>query len=138
MIGDYQYLFTYRNSPLFIRSNPNATPLVVKGLQRQGISLIIAAGMVSSDPQVDQIEVWRTLGNGAVFFLDKALTNAAQTYSDVIADYIGLHGTSAVLQTEVLPFDNVQPSADFTDVAGLHYGRLFWLDPVHGRVFYSP
>lgn len=138
MQGDYQYLFTYRNPTLNIRSNPNLTPLKIETVQRQGVQLTVDPSMASSDPQVGEIEAWRTFGNGAVFFRDMRIPNAAQVYVDTVADYFGLHSSNpSVLETEVLPLDNIKPLSTLTDVVGPHYGRLFWIDGSTNRVYYS-
>jgi len=68
MQGTYKYKFTYRNSITGNRSNA--------GIGTDGFDFIITAENVdrgsvsftdlpvSTDPQVDQREIWRTVGNG--------------------------------------------------------------------------
>lgn len=151
MQGDYQYLFTFLNAVTGTRSNPNLTPLVVTGAVRQGIDL---SGLpVSTDSQVTDLEIWRTLGNGAIFFKCAQVPFGTTTFADRVADYIGLRSAGPVLSDETLPRDNIYPgfvaaraseSAFVTgarDAVGPHYGRIFWCrdgGAGSGRVYYSP
>lgn len=158
IVGDYQYTLTFRNSSTGTRSNPNIDQngviavIHASNAERQGIKLQLPA--MSFDPQADQVEVWRTVGNGATFFLAGRLQlttpgtvtgGVGDTIIDKTADYIGLHSTSttysevitsgtyngnAILDpaTELL-IDNDSPNDPafaFEDAVGIHVGRMWF------------
>lgn len=142
MQGDYKYLLTFRNSVTGSRSNANATPVEALNVARARVQLTSLP--VSTEPGVDRIEIWRTLGNGERFWFEADLANGITTYDSVVADYPGLHSGSGpyaqYLQPEELPTDNLLPSTSFVD-AVYHAGRVFWITSesgARGRVFWSP
>ncbi|MCH7759807.1 hypothetical protein IIA15_00175, partial [candidate division TA06 bacterium] len=65
-IGIYKYLMTYRNSTTGSRSNAN--PTAITGERRDQESSDIANLPASPDPQVDQIEIFRSVGDGTRLF----------------------------------------------------------------------
>lgn len=176
MFGDYDYTITYKNTSTGTRSNPaidddagTATKLpnsVVKisvaNVERQSVTLTFPA--LSFDPQVDKVEIWRTLGNGKAYFKAGELNPTSSgavamgtTFIDSTADYFGLHSSAdAVLDpTEELPLDNTSPNDPdfcFRDMIDrLHYGRMWWTNDVattdtfsgktkdsRGLAYYSP
>lgn len=135
MQGDYQYLVTFRNSVTGSRSNPNVNPAIVRGAVRQGVHL---AGLPQPpEPDVDLIEVWRTLGNGAIFFKAFEVPKGTFLFDDTVADYIGLYGnTTLVLSDEILPLDNIFPASAFFSQGGFTTGALVAVGPHYGRVFW--
>lgn len=150
MLGDYQYHYTFLNSDTGTRSNPDLTtgPLTIKDVERQGVTHTNVP--FSTDPQVDFVEVWRTLGNGSVFFKATERSNVdagggvIAAFTDTTADYIGLaEGATTILDpTKVLPFDNIKPANTYEDAAGPHLARMWWgrdtAAGAGGRVYFSP
>lgn len=165
MVGQYQYTFTIRNSETGTRSNPfitedgfviNETPLATGAVpavaERQGVSILFPSTR-TFDPQADEFEVWRTVGNGKAYFrtgyitLDTPGTLVAGTeIIDLTSDFIGLNdiqtaeftqttnsgdytGFATLDPTEELPLDNDSPNSPafaFQDAVGLHIGRMWW------------
>lgn len=144
MIGDYQYHVTFRNTSTGTRSNPDLTfgPITIEDVERQGVTLSNVP--VSADTQVNQREIWRTIGNGAIFFLAGTIDdNTTTSFTDTTADYIGLaEGATDILQDEELPLDNIKPDDTFEDAVGPHLGRMWWTRDTatgtKGRVYFSP
>jgi len=142
MQGRYRHRVTFRNSVTGSRSNPNSTYVETLDVERQPITL--GNLPIASDTQVDQREIWRTMGGGVQFFLnDRIANNTATTYVDRTADYIGLHdGATTILQPIVLPLDNDPPLASYRDTWGPHAGRAWWCrindTGFKGTVAFSP
>lgn len=143
LLGDYRYYVTFKNSTTGSRSNPNPTPTLVQNVERQGVTL--SSVPTSADSQVDTREIWRTVGNGALYFkVGEIADNTTTTFTDTVADYAGLWSVSGadVLQDELLEFDNAPPDDDWDDCAGPHNGAMFWCRSQNagekGRVYYSP
>jgi hypothetical protein len=166
MVGQYLYAFTPRNSATGTRSNPvidddgvivnvpvlSGTEQAV--LERQPANVQFDA--LAFDPQADELEVWRTMGNGQTYFkagyidLTTPGTAVATVIVDRTSDYIGLHDiqdaeyTQAVASgtfhgfavldgNETLPLDNDTPNADdflFRDAVGLHHGRMWYFNNI--------
>lgn len=156
MVGDYQYTVSYKNDTTGTRSNPNINEdgiiakTTVSNIERQGVTLTFPAMVF--DPQADRVEVWRTVGNGAAYFLvgEIVLTTpgsvtAGTSFTDKTADYIGLNSGAAsytqamgatgtwngraILDSVELPLDNDSPndpSFAFQDAVGIHVGRMWW------------
>lgn len=139
-LGSYKYHVTYKNSTTGTRSNPNNTPATVENVERESIEL--ASLPVSADAQVDKLEIWRTLGDGAHYFLVDTLANGTTTYSDRVADFVGMDDTTTdILQNIELPEDNVKPFNTFRDTWGSHQERVWWTNSqagTEGLVYYSP
>ncbi len=139
MQGTYQYQITYKNSTTGSRSNSNKTAVQVVGNQQQSVNLTLLP--VSTDPQVDQKEIWRTLGGGALPFLADTIPNAQTVYTDAVADFTGLNSIigAKVLASTQLPLDNFPPPVTMTDAVGSFLGSLWWLDSANpGNVYFSP
>jgi len=87
----------------------------------------------SDDPQVDIIELWRTVGDGSVLFKLVEIPNGTTTYTDNTDDDF--------LSNTELPVDNIKPFQYFTDCFGPYNASAFWLadseEGQRGRVFYS-
>jgi hypothetical protein len=147
--GDYKIALTAHNSVTGTRSMPTAIK-EVKGLLRQGIFIngVTVSGETFSF--ADEIEIWRTFGNGNVLFYNKPVKYAQILNAQILdftADYEGLHdpvtlpgiGPMRYLKQKILPEDNVRLSKQTHDICGPYLGRLWSLcldQP--GRVFYSP
>jgi len=145
--GTYKYKFTYRNSTTGNRSNA--------GIGTDGFDFIVTAenvdrgsvsftGLpVSADSQVDQREVWRTVGNGRRYFLAGRIEdNTTTTYIDDVADFAALSDITDVvlLGTDELPTDNADPDDDFEDVV-IDKLTAFWTSNgvgKRGRLYFSP
>jgi len=164
MQGDYQYMFTFLNNDTGTRSNPYPKttdtngdeiydPLIFRGVERDGIELGSSAGVTNlpapTDSQVTHIEIWRTVGNGTLFFFAAkvASTSAvpATGYIDRVADYPGMFsgGGAAFLQPTELPDDNARPRDTLNDAVGF-LGRMWLTRDNHvtdktarNRVYYS-
>jgi hypothetical protein len=141
MQGRYRYYVTFLNDVTGTRSNPNPNYVEVTTVDRQSVAL--ANLPVSADAQVTHLEIWRTIGDGSLFFWDGQVANGVTTYTDEVSDYLGLGNSDAeVLQSEELPFDNVEPSDTFEYCVGPHAGRMWWCGDTEtgkgGRVYYSP
>jgi hypothetical protein len=149
MQGDYSYRVTYKNHETGTRSNPNVTgAVIVKDVPRTGVQL---SGLpVSPDPQVTLKEIWRTVGNGSVWFLAATIANVSHDFEDHIADFeamLDLDPPPTVLSNEEIQFDNVIPYDQFTlvgpsHIAGPLNGQVFWTRDKkpgnEGRWYFSP
>lgn len=155
MQGDYNYMFTFRNSTTGTRSNPFPkttdtngdeiyNPVVIRNIERTGVDL---SGLpTSSDTQVDKLEIWRTVGNGTLFFLAAVINEGTTTYNDQVADYPGMFsggGGTLFLQPEELPDDNDRPNDTLQDA--VQFLDRMWLcrptssdKSLFNRAFYSP
>lgn len=150
--GTYRYCFTFKNSTTNHRSNPlfidrDGNGIVddidydtIEGVVRQTIH--IENIPVSTDPQVDKVEIWRTFGNGAAFFKLTELANGTTTYDDEIADSTNEDSRpdAPILQNEEIELTNTVPSSD-TFWVTWHQGRAWTLvntDGKQGRLNYSP
>lgn len=139
--GRYRYHVTYRNTTTGHRSNANDTYVEVSNVGRQAVALTSLP--TSSDTQVDQREIWRTVGGGSLFFRCGTVDdNVTTTFTDQVADFAGLDTSSGatVLESTQLPTDNGKPP-DTIDDALWDGKAMFWLDSAsgqRGRVRYSP
>ncbi len=140
--GTYRYHVTYRNTATGTRSNGNPTAVVAPNVTRQSVAL---AGLpVSADPQVDQVEVWRTVGNGTLFFKIGDVANGVTTFTDDVADAATLDSrpNAPLMQDTELPLDNTRPNDSWDDCAGPFLGSMFYArSPIPGEkgwVFVSP
>lgn len=140
--GHYKYLFTYYNSSTGTRSNPNDTPVEVDDLERGGVTLTNLPE--STDSQVDKLEIWRTMGDGVLFFKVTDVDNGTTTFADDYADMITMDSRSDanVLSSTELSYYNIKPYDYFTDCYGPHNASVFWITSSEagqrGRLFYSP
>lgn len=141
--GAYKYQVTFRNSVTGSRSNANPTAVEVKDIDRQSITLHSLP--VSTNPGVDQREIWRTIGNGARLYRCLVISdNTTTTIVDHVSDYAGMRtnvGDTSLESTE-LPIDNDPPEAGFARAWGPWQGRIWWCgntaDGTQGLVYYSP
>lgn len=139
--GDYKYKVTFRNMVTGNRSNSTPEPAVtVANVERGTVTLTNIP--VSLDTQVDQREIWRTLGNGTLYFRIGTIDdNVTTTFSDKVADFFGLDssGANPIMQNLQLPLDNTKPLDSFGDAVIDTQSVVFWLDDSdNGRVYYSP
>ena len=90
---------------------------------------------VSPDSQVNRREIWRTVANGATFFLLATINDNSTT---ILTD----NALDTTLSATVLPVDSGPPKDTFEDCAGPHDGRMWWgrdtASGVEGRIYYSP
>lgn len=165
LLGDYQYTFTFLNSTTGTRSNPpmdadgNVLFVEAANVERSGVRLtgLNSASLQTSDLQVDRLEIWRTIGNGDLYFKAGEVTmtgnprTAPATYDDTAADYVGMFGSGAVTtldHTKQLQTDNTSVRGKDgarrfrTVVAQPYQGRFFFAGAVGTteghRVYYSP
>lgn len=142
MQGTYKYHITYRNSVTGTRSNSNPSAVMVENVMRQAVAL--SRLPVSTDPQVDEVEVWRTVGNGVLFFKIGDVTNGVTTFTDSVADAATLdsRADAPLMEDTELPLDNIRPTDSWDDAAGPHLGSMLWArSPIPGEkgfVFISP
>lgn len=142
MLGPYRYRVTFRNTTTGSRSNPNPTDVTVGNVQRQPV--LLQNLPVSTDPQVDVKEIWRTVGGGAVMFKAAEIANSSVTFTDTVSDFLGFNGPldSSTLLSEQLQFDNARPSDTFDDAFGPIGGQMLWTRDAtpgqRGRMFFSP
>ncbi len=131
--GVYKYQITYYNSTTGHRSNGNGTDVEVTtagGNLTARLSAIPDGSLI--DPQIDYVEIWRSVIDGdLLFYLDRIATGTA-TYDD--------DGTTE-LSSEELPTDNLKPYDTFFECLGPHNASMFWLRDTtgtRGLVYYSP
>lgn len=142
MQGDYAYQVIFKNSKTGSRSNPNPTEVKVTGVDRGSVAL--ANLPISTDPQVDQREIYRTVGNGTIKFRIATINdNTTTTFTDTVADFAGLDSsTTQLMDSFQLQTDNVRPNDSWDDAAGPFAGSMWWARSPNvgekGRIFYSP
>lgn len=108
--GDYQYVYTYYDSTYGWESNPSSASATAVATNDD-----IEVGVVAStDPEVDQIKIYRTTDGGATFLYLATISNATTTYTD--------NGTDTLTAIEV-SYLNGTPE-DFEHIA-YHKGYLF-------------
>lgn len=132
--GTYKYKVTYLNSTTGHRSDAYATAASVT-IASGPSNVNLTSIPVSSDGQVDDRELWRTVVGGSVYFYLAAIgDNTTTTYKDTIVD-VSLGSTE-------LPDDNLIPYAWFDDCIGPYNASMFWITRdqagQRGRVYYSP
>jgi hypothetical protein len=140
--GNYSYAVTFQNSATGNRSNASPT-VEIKGALRQPITLSDIP--VSTDGQVDRREVWRTFGDGTLYFRCAVIEdNTTTTFTDTVADTSTLDTKEGAifLEDEILPTDNTVPYSGFDDACYLA-GTTFFLardsmGAYAGRLYYSP
>lgn len=137
--GDYDYQYTWRNTVTGNRSNPSPK-VSYSNATRESVQ--VSGYVASTDPQVDQRETWRTMGNGTFLFRVQTTTNGSANFNDTVADFDGLDssGANPLMENLALPVDNDPPFDTFIDCLFDPDG-VFWLDGAEGRkgrVYYSP
>lgn len=90
MLGDYQWIYTFKNSTTGSYSQQNPTPVLLSSVSRVPVSLS-SLPTSSADAQVDTLTLWRTMGNGGVYYklIDIPLSGFAGTFLDVASDFFG-------------------------------------------------
>jgi len=148
--GTYSYAYTYRNTTTGNRSNASPeTSYVDAARERINLSAIT----VSADTQVNQREIWRTMGNGDSLFRAGVINdNVTTTFTDAVADFLGIDslattappattGVRSTLENLLLPTDNDRPFDTFSDAMGDTENVMWWLDSTsgrRGRAYFSP
>ena len=140
MQGTYKYKLTNFNSVTGNRSNGTEGAQVAENVNRGAVTL--ASIPVAADPQVTDVEIWRTLGNGDRYYKIAAVTTGTTTFDDEVADHDSLDSTEgvAVMTTLELPLDNARPQQDF-DQFIIDKLTSFWITNTsgeQGRVFFGP
>ena len=141
--GDYDSLVTFDNTTLGIRSNSNPVPATTLQLQRQKIQYDDIP--TSTDPQVNARTLWRTFGNGALFFREHVIAdNVMTSYESSVADFIGLWSLkdAEILFLPELPTDNIKPEDTHLDFI-YEQATVMWLsadtiEAKRGRIYFSP
>lgn len=144
MQGNYGYVQCFGNSRANIISNSNPTTVTVNNINRTPVSLTNI--QQPTDPQVDTIIIYRTVGGGAELFFQGAYPVGTTYVLDQDADYegFGLAGAPVLGITDIWPqtlqYDNSPPDLSWTLLAGPFNGSMFYAgDPVNPeRVYYSP
>lgn len=146
--GIYTYAYTYRNTTTGNRSNASPTTeyggsefTSKRGAAREQINL--SAITVSTDSQVNQREVWRTMGNGSLLFRADTLdNNSATTLNDIVADFVGLDSSgNDILENLELPTDNDPPDSTHFEIMADTQNVMWWLNNasgLRGRAYFSP
>jgi hypothetical protein len=128
--GTWQYVFAYQNS--VDGSVSTASPASIKITLNQGNGVTVQ-GFGSSDPQVDTINIYRTVQGGATFFfLDQILNPGGGnlwTYKDTTIDADLNNQIEAPIDDE-----NNPPLANLSALT-YHLGRIF--GAVNNSVYYS-
>lgn len=143
MQGTYKYKVTFRNSTTGNRSNGSPAAMVARDVNRGYASLSNIP--TSGDSQVDQREIWRTVGNGNRFFKIATIDdNVTTTFDDEVADFSGIDETASkdpddvqVMTNLELPLDNAVPDSDFDDFL-IDRVTAFWIKTDSGRIWFSP
>lgn len=133
--GTYQYTVTFRNSVTTSRSNANPNNVsITVGANRQ---VTLSNIPISSDPQVDSREVYRTTAGGTILFLLATIANnTATTYIDTG----GLALSAFQLQTDNLPPGEGIGGVTYGDAVGPFAGRMWWCrrSALNANVYFSP
>ena len=152
MEGTYRYCTTFHNSALDIHSNPKFIDrdedgivddidyLIIENVEREPI--LIEDIPVSTDPQVDKVEIWRTYGNGTTYYKAGEVDNGTTEFLDTVADSLGIYSgySLQILGLDEIRLDNTPPSLNTFWVTE-HTGRAWTLENTagkYGRVNYSP
>ena len=119
LTGTYRYRVTFGAPAIGIESNPNPTDVTFTASSND---IDLSNIPVSADSQVAVRYLYRTVGNGATFFLLTTINdNTTTTYTDNTAD--------ADLEPQELLFTNTDPSDntfDFRMHVGPHAQRMWW------------
>lgn len=130
----YSWVYVYKNSVTGHIST--ASPPVTLITQKIPGSAVLS-GPGSTDPQVDQIEVYRTQDGGSSYFLEGTTPNTLPTWTFQDNFLDAPLGTALFLNTLViapLAFANEPPQIGATDPV-FHTGRLWY--HVGGTLYYS-
>lgn len=152
MVGTYQYLVCFGNSTTGTLSNGNPTPVVIDSIHRRVVDL--ASIPVSTDPQVDERVILRTVGNGGYFYEDLTIAdNTTTTDVDQTSDFFGMNGgtdpvgpnstpntAEPTLTGPIFAFVNNPPASTYTK-STVWQGTMFWCGDTatgcKGRIYYS-
>lgn len=129
--GVYSYYITFLNISSGHRSNASPVAQINTTVNHENA---LSSIPVSSDPQVEAREIWRTTAGGSLPFLLAQLSDNTTTgYLDHNQD------TLTALQ---LPLDNAPPDGTFEDCVGPFDGRMWWCRNTaigtQGRIYFSP
>jgi len=111
---EYSIVYTYYSSSQGLESSCSNPSSSVTASSSKGIKWNLTK---SSDPQVDKIKVYRTLGNQSEYFYEGITNNVTSpTFNSTIAD--------VSLGTIKAPTDNTAPLSSFA-IPCYHLGRIF-------------
>lgn len=124
--GTYQYVYTYYNSSDGAESNPSplSTELTVVNTKVELSNIVISA-----DPQVDKIRIYRVGGNITAFQLVDTINNGITVFSDNIAD-INIEGTVLDSVDKSVPPINLQFLTEVNSMAFGADGKRLHFTPV--------
>jgi len=131
---NYSWVFVYKNSVTGHISTASP-PVTLIAQKLPGTATLSGPG--STDPQVDQIELYRTQDGGSSYFLVTGFSNVLPTWTVVDSSFDTPLGTQGFLNTLViapLAFANEPPQVAATDPV-FHTGRLWY--HVGGTLYYS-
>lgn len=131
--GTYRFYITAKNSLTGNESQPNPNYKQIEGVDRQPFIWNLPA--THPDPQVDTIVLYRTLGDGGLFFKDQEIFLGVEYLTDEVADAPGMMSGSdniAYLQTDELSFANIKPEGQYANACGPHLGRLWMTRDISG------
>ncbi len=130
--GAYIYRVTFRNSTSGSESNDNGTDVTITVTSKK---VDLTAIPTSSDSQVNQRRIYRTVGGGSALLLQSTINdNTTTTLTDDTLD-ADLDSSNA-LQT-----DNGPPPDTVEDISNLHEGRGWMTNSAtgtRGRIYYTP
>jgi len=129
----YSWVYVYKNS--ITGHISTASPPVTLITQKIPGSVLLS-GPGSTDPQVDQIELYRTQDGGSSYFLVGAIANTLPTWSTNDNSLDAPFGNAAFLNTLIiapLAFANNPPQTGAIDPV-YHTGRIFY--HVSNTVYY--
>jgi len=152
IIGDYQYQVTYLDSVTGHRSNPNPTKVMIKGVDREFVSVGNLPVLTEAEAlarSITHIEIWRTVGHGEIMFKAGEVEYDAALFTDTVADYPGLFTGDHLVEADFPEFlqelelllDNDPPPDTYDFVVSEPFaGRAWWVaDSDHpDRAWYSP
>lgn len=90
MLGDYQYAYSFENSTTGSYSQQNPTPITVQAVARTPVALS-SLPTSASDSQVDTLVLWRTMGNGGLYYrlANIPISGFGGSFMDVASDFFG-------------------------------------------------
>lgn len=123
----YRYAFTYYNGSTGCESNPS--PIEIINLSPSQTTVGLSGIQISTDSQVTQKRIYRSLGNGGILYYRTSIAASQQNFTDTASD--------ASLSDDLLSYYNTVPLQSFSDCQGPWNNAMFWLLGSSGRIYYS-